>query len=93
MNHAATTADGHLFVVGGHRHGNSEQYDMLYQAAVILDQNLSGWQELSQTPLPQPLSAHSAAISGDYLFITGGLGPNSAVQSAVMSHWPLTTGC
>jgi len=88
-DHATAAADGYLFVTGGHRAGNFDQYAAVYRAAVIFDQNLGGWQELGQTPLPQPLSAHAAAFSGDYLFVAGGLGTNG-VQSTVYRGNALT---
>ena len=89
--HAAAAADGYLFVTGGHRYGNFEQYDTVYRAATFPDQNLVGWQELSQTPVPQPLSAHSAAVSGDYLFVSGGLGL-TGVQPTVYRASALIAG-
>lgn len=92
IEHATTTLDGYLFVTGGHRLGNVAQYNTVYQAAIIPDLELGGWQELSLTPLPQPLSALSAAFSRDYLFVTGGLGLNGAVQSTVYRAAALTKG-
>jgi N-acetylneuraminic acid mutarotase len=91
QDHATATVDGYLFVTGGHRYGNFDQYDMVYQAAIIPDRDLGGWQELSQTPLPQSLSAHAAALSEDYLFVIGGLGLNG-VQNTVYRTAAQMTG-
>jgi N-acetylneuraminic acid mutarotase len=88
-DHATAAAEGYLFVTGGHRAGNFDQYAAVYRVAVVFDQNLGGWRELGQTPLPQPLSAHAAAFSGDHLFVTGGLGTNG-VQSTVYRGNALT---
>lgn len=92
IEHATAALDGHLFVTGGHRLGNVAQYNTVYQASIIPDQELGGWQELSQTPLPQPLSALSAAFSEDYLFVTGGISLNDTVQSTVYRATALTEG-
>jgi N-acetylneuraminic acid mutarotase len=90
QDHATATVDGYLFVTGGHRYGNFDQYDTVYQAAIIPDQNLGGWQGLSQTPLSQPLSAHAAALSEDYLFVTGGLGVNGVQNNIYRTAAPIT---
>lgn len=82
QDHATATAGGYLFVTGGHQYGNSDQYDTVYQAAVISGQNLGGWRELRQASLPQPVYAHAVAPGEDYVFISGGIG-GSGVQSSV----------
>ena len=90
QDHATAVLDGRLFVTGGHRYGNFDQYDGVYRAAVVSDMSLGGWKELSQTPLPQPLSAHSAALSGSDLFVTGGIGANGVQPSVYRAAAPAT---
>jgi hypothetical protein len=78
---AAVTAKEHLFVTGGNVPGG--HYQCRVYSAVIQDDGLLGhWVEV--TELPQALTAHTAVVANDHLFVLGGFNANG-FQATVFS--------
>lgn len=78
---ATVTAKEHLFVIGGNIPGG--QYQRRAYSAVIQDDGLLGhWVEV--TELPQALTAHTAVVANDHLFVLGGFNANG-FQATVFS--------
>jgi len=67
--HAAAAYNGRLYVLGGANLFGAR--DVVYFSGVNADGTLSGWQQTS--PMPQKVSAHSAAVYGGRVYVTGGL--------------------
>jgi len=80
FDHASTAIQGHIFVTGGHNI-NLSKYDAVYQTKVIPNGTLGVWYELTASPLPIPLSAHSVAFTQDHLFATGGRSVTGVLSS------------
>ena len=67
--HAAAAYNGRLYVLGGTNLLGPR--NVVYFSGVNTDGTLTGWQPT--TPMPQKVGAHSAAVYGGRIYVTGGL--------------------
>lgn len=67
--HAAAAYNGRLYVLGGTNLLGPR--NVVYFSNVNADGTLAGWQ--ATTPMPQKVSAHSAAVNGGRIYVTGGI--------------------
>lgn len=91
--HAAVSA-GTLYVLGGSINGGNIIFNGVYAARIAADGGLEPWR--LDTPMPEPVSNHAAAIAGGRVYVTGGWtgpGPTNAVnvsdigQDGALSDW------
>ncbi|MDD5657853.1 MAG: hypothetical protein PHF00_11445, partial [Elusimicrobia bacterium] len=66
----AAVSNGALYVLGGSVQNGTLIQDTVYFARIEADQTLGEWERT--TPLPAPLSNHTAAVYGGRIFVAGG---------------------
>lgn len=78
MHHATVSVGDDVYLVGGT--GANGLIGTVHRARVTSPGVLSAWEEIGS--LPEPRSHHSIAVSGRFLYLTGGLtdGPDSDVR-------------
>lgn len=79
--HQLAAARGRLYVIGGRT--QTEIRSAIWSAGLSTSGALSAWEP--EQPLDTPLYFHSAAVSGDWLHISGGYsanGPQALIRSA-----------
>lgn len=84
--HASLVHNNRIYVLGGSNYAG--QRGRVYVSGVNPDGTLSGWQPV--TALPNMLAAHSAAVSGERIYVTGGVeraaGATASVYSAPVNQ-------
>ncbi|HXS99948.1 MAG TPA: T9SS type A sorting domain-containing protein [Elusimicrobiota bacterium] len=81
----AAVSNGTLYVLGGTVNGGNDIANTVYYAQINADGTLSDWATTS--PLPTPVSNHTAAVANGHVFVLGGWDGNepiSAVDSALV---------
>ena len=86
--HASVAAAGRIYVLGGANYAG--QRSRVYYSQVNADGTLAGWQVAN--PLPRLLSALSAAVRGNRIYVTGGLERSAGVSARVFSAEILPDG-
>lgn len=79
--HASASHNGMLYVLGGNNLAG--HLNRVYFSGVNPDGTLSGWKQA--TRLPQRLYAHSAAVHGERIYVTGGVARGLGAVSQVYS--------
>ncbi|MGD8571185.1 MAG: hypothetical protein PVH98_01945, partial [Gammaproteobacteria bacterium] len=78
---SAFAVNRHLYMLGGHSGGQrlkSVEYTPIYS-----DGHIGSWQPASSLNVPR--SAAATATSGDYVYVTGGMGENQVLSSVEMA--------
>ena len=79
--HASLVHNNRIYVLGGSNYAG--QRSRVYVSGVNTDGTLAGWQPV--TALPNMVAAHSAAVFGDRLYVTGGVERGSGATASVYS--------
>ena len=79
--HASLVHNNRIYVLGGSNYAG--QRSRVYVSGVNTDGTLAGWQPV--TSLPNMVAAHSAAVSGERIYVTGGVERNNGATASVYS--------
>lgn len=82
---AATETTARLFVVGGVENNPAMPqegtiYDAVRSAEIMLDGSLGEWRD--EAPLPLPLAFHTQVVTGERVYLIGGLSEDAAGPAA-----------